>query len=367
MKRRIAVWMYGGVGTGRFAQGYPMLERLLIGLSEDFHLTIYSHAAPNSEYAGTYFRIRSAPRWIRSSVLRWLILCCLFCWDHGRKRFSLLLAFWGWPSGWIVTVLGKLLGVKSGVYVLGGDAAGIASIRYGIFHKPVLKKLALWTYSNTSLLLAISHYQEIQLKHYGVSRAIHVIPWGADPLLYKFGSKQFNGSLHFIHVGHLSPVKDQATLIKAFSIISKRRPAILHVLGADLMGGTIQRLCTELGIERNVKFFDVVPYHEMPDHYAWADIMLHTSLSEGQCMALTEAAACGILMAGTKVGLLHDLGDEYGITIDTGDYKTLAEKILDILEKPEQWQKKIMTARQWSAMHDLPWTITQLKKLLNEV
>jgi glycosyltransferase involved in cell wall biosynthesis len=156
-------------------------------------------------------------------------------------------------------------------------------------------------------------------------------------------------------------------LIKAFDLILKRQRGVLHVFGTDCMNGAIQRLCAELGIDQHVKFLDVVPYHEMPQHYAWADIMLHTSLSEGQSMALTEAAACGVLMAGTKVGLLHDLDDQYGITIDTGDYETLAKKVLETIEQPDLWQKKIMAARQWSAMHDLSWTVAQLERLLNEV
>lgn len=367
MKKRIAVWTFGGIGTGHFAQGYPMLERLLNELSKEFHLTVYSHAAPNKEYTGSTFKIRSAASWIRPRSLRWFVLCWLFMADHFRQRFNLLFAFWGWPSGWIVTVLGKFLRVQSAVYVLGGDAAGIASIGYGIFHKPVLKKIALWTYNHTSLLLAISHYQVVQLKQYGVKRPVQVISWGADASIYTFTQKQSNGELHFIHVGHLSPVKNQATLIKAFGLILKHHRAMLHVFGTDCMNGAIQRLCTELGIGQRVKFFEVVPYSEMPKHYAWADIMLHTSLSEGQCMALTEAAACGVLMAGTRVGLLHDLDDQYGITIDTGDYEALAKKVREVIERPELWQKKITAAREWSTMHDLSWTVTQLEQLLNEV
>ncbi len=33
MKKRVAVWTYGGIGLGLFSQGYPMLVKLVTTLS----------------------------------------------------------------------------------------------------------------------------------------------------------------------------------------------------------------------------------------------------------------------------------------------------------------------------------------------
>jgi glycosyltransferase involved in cell wall biosynthesis len=111
----------------------------------------------------------------------------------------------------------------------------------------------------------------------------------------------------------------------------------------------------------------MLPHVEMPAQYGSADIIFHTSLSEGQCMALTEAAASGVLLAGTRVGLLYDLGDGYGITVEPGDYKNLAEKTISILNKPEELKTKIELARRWSEDHDLRWTVSQLTELLHSL
>jgi glycosyltransferase involved in cell wall biosynthesis len=105
----------------------------------------------------------------------------------------------------------------------------------------------------------------------------------------------------------------------------------------------------------------------MPEQYAWADLMLHTSISEGQSMAITEAAASGVLLAGTRVGLLHDLGDECGLIVEVGDFEGLALKVLNVLIDDESWNKKIQNARNWSDSHDLQLTINELKGAIQSI
>jgi glycosyltransferase involved in cell wall biosynthesis len=200
-----------------------------------------------------------------------------------------------------------------------------------------------------------------------VKKSMTIIPWGVESAHYGFSPKKRRSVLHIIHVGHLTPVKDQATLLKAVALIAKRHAVELRIFGVDCMQGAIQKLGSALGIEKSVQFLDMIPYHEMPEQYAWADIMLHTSLSEGQSMALTEAAACGVLLAGTRVGLLYDLGEECGITVEVGNFEELATKVLGILSDQESWNRKIQQARLWSEAHDLTWTLNRIRLSLNSL
>ena len=365
-RKRIAILIHGGVGTGHFSQGYPPLEKLLMGLSGDFDLVVYSQSPANKNFSGKFI-IRSARGSIKSSLLRWLTVMKYFLADNRKKKFDLIFSFWGYPAGFLGTCLSKIVGIPSVVYILGNDAAGIRSINFGVFHKRIPRILTLWTYRNATILFAISEYQAKQLAHYGVIKPIVVIPWGVEPGLYPFGHKKQGAVLRCIHVGHLTPVKDQTTLLKAFLLISKRLPVELRILGVDCMNGAIQKLSKELGLEKKVSFLDMIPYHQMPDQYSWADVMLHTSLSEGQGMALTEAAACGVLLAGTKVGLLHDLGENCAIAVDVGDFENLAAKVVDAREAPDTWYNKVKNAKEWSDTHDFSWTITEIKSHIDRL
>jgi glycosyltransferase involved in cell wall biosynthesis len=360
MKKRIAVWMHGGVGTGHFSQGYPMLEKLLDGLSVTFDLVVYSRFAPNKDFRSLSFTVRSAPTRIRISFIRWIYLIVYFLRDHRSKRFHLLFAFWGYPAGFIATVLSKFVGVPSAVYLLGSDSFGVRSINFGILHKPIISKIALWSYRRAALLLGISEFQKASLARFGVTN-VTIIPWGTDSNEYRFNLKKRDSPLRVIHVGSITPVKDQATLIKAFAIIAKQHPAELRFFGQDLLEGKMQNLCATLGVAEHVQFLGVVPYFQMRNHYTWANVLLHTSLVEGQCMAITEAVASGVLVAGTRAGILADLGDDCGIIVEPGDYEGLAAKVLTILTDDQLWEAKVENAGSWAEAHDLAWTVGELK------
>lgn len=367
MKKRISIWVYGGIGTGHFAQGYPMLEKLLEHLSDTFEIVVYSAFLPSSNFKNESFTIRSAPASVKTGLFRWLYLIRYFIGDHRKKRFNLLFGFWGYPSGVLVTFLGKIFKLPSAIYLLGSDSAGIPEINFGIMHRPLSRRLAAWSYERATTVFAISRFQKDTLANYGITRPIHVIPWGVDSSAYRFTPKNRGVELRVIHVGHLTPVKDQATLLRAFALVVARQPAKLKIFGEDLLKGQMQKLCSELKISDHVQFLDMIPYRQMPEQYTWADVMFHTSLSEGQSMALTEAAACGVLLAGTRVGLLYDLGDQYGITVDKGDYKQLSEQLLAIVNDSTAWEKKIVAASQWSQAHDLNWTVSEIKKVLQRI
>src|SRR5882672_7579183 len=138
MKKRMAVWVYGGIGTGHFSQGYPALEKLLVGLSSSFEIVVYSKFPTNRDYLSSNFTIRSAPANITWSVIRWLYMIIYFLQDHRFKKFHLLFAFWGYPAGLLATCLSKIVKIPCAVYLLGSDSFGITSINFGIFHKSLL-------------------------------------------------------------------------------------------------------------------------------------------------------------------------------------------------------------------------------------
>ncbi len=367
MKRKIAIWIHGGIGNGNFSQGYPMLEKIVDRLCIEFEVIVYSHTPPNVGYVNNRIPLKYPPRFVKSDKIGWLYLLYFFLQDNRQRKFDVVIAFWGYPSGFFAALITKVLKIPGIISVLGADSASIKSINYGIFHRHFPRMIATWSYQNCSVLLAISEFQANRLKCFGITKNIRVLPWGVDSKMYHFTEKQKNDTLQIIHVAHINPVKDQYTLLRAFAIIRKNRPAKLKIYGIDTMHGTMQQFCIELGIEADVEFCGVVPYHEMPNHYEKATVMLHTALSEGQCMALTEAAACGVLLAGTRVGILHDLGDECGVVVETGDYEGLAKNVLVLLDHPVECKRRIENARAWSMSHNFEWTINELTLLLQKI
>jgi len=116
-----------------------------------------------------------------------------------------------------------------------------------------------------------------------------------------------------------------------------------------------------------VEFVGAVSHQQMADHYQWADVMLHTSWYEGQAIVIAEAAMSGVLIAGTAVGLVSDLGDSSAIQVPTGDFQLLAEKTLHILDDEVRASHMREMARAWAITHDFFWTVSQYKEIINQL
>jgi colanic acid/amylovoran biosynthesis glycosyltransferase len=71
----------------------------------------------------------------------------------------------------------------------------------------------------------------------------------------------------------------------------------------------------------------------MPARYRAASLLLVTSRHEGQSMVAVEAAASGIPIVGTHVGVLPDLGSG-ALTVPLGDEAALVAAVTRMLDDP---------------------------------
>ncbi|HEX8060314.1 MAG TPA: glycosyltransferase, partial [Cyclobacteriaceae bacterium] len=146
---------------------------------------------------------------------------------------------------------------------------------------------------------------------------------------------------------------------RAFAIINVAVPSRLVIVGSGEDREKVLNLVKELKLAISVSLLEPVPYESLASVYHSADVLLHTSLSEGQCEVVTEAMSCGLPVCGTRVGLMHDL-PECCVVVDIRDYRTLAEKTIALVHDPNQMNEIRMRAHQWTSQHDIFWTANQL-------
>lgn len=257
-------------------------------------------------------------------------------------------AFWGYPSGIPAVVLGGFYKLKSILHLQGGDAAKIPSIGYGVFVHPYRAWICKYIYERSSVLIALTEFQAQALRRNGITKQCIVIPYGIDDKVFSFRTGRLTETtIRFLHVGNQTPVKDQLTMLRAFAAISKNRSARLTIIGEDFFHGQVKKWCEGLNITDKVFFKGPVLNEELPNYYYEADILLHTSLYEGQGLVLAEAAACGTLLAGTKTGMLWDMDADCAISVPIGDWQLLAEKVLQILQDREAYDSMRIRAAKW--------------------
>jgi glycosyltransferase involved in cell wall biosynthesis len=372
VRRRLAIFMIGGIGAGIASQGFPAIASITAGLADTFDVDVFSLIAPDAGFRPTKYRVISAAPWLASPrlrKLRWASLATRFLVAHNERPYDVLFSFWAYPMGTFVVALAALVRKPSVVTVLGAETASVPEIGYGhLRHASRTRRVVVATCARASAVSVVSGYQREALWRHGLQRRdVEVIPLGTDPSRFKFTPKVPSAPLRILHVANLTPVKDQATLIRGFAVLRRSLDARLRVVGPDHMCGEIQQLVVELGVGESVEFIGGVPHTAIPAHFEWADMFVLTSLSEGQNNALTEAAMSGVLQVSTPVGHIGDLGEAVAVVTRIGDPEDLAAKILAIVANPDEWEGKILRARAWAASRDLPWTITRFRDLITKV
>jgi glycosyltransferase involved in cell wall biosynthesis len=140
----------------------------------------------------------------------------------------------------------------------------------------------------------------------------------------------------------------------------------LKIVGPDFLNGDLQKVAGQLGVSCDVEFVGAVPHHQLIDYYHWADVFILTSLSEGQNNSITEAMMCGLLPVSTLVGSMdNQFGSQVGVVAVCKDYKALANGIVDLYNRPKEWEEKRQAAFRWASHYNLDWTIIELKTILN--
>jgi glycosyltransferase involved in cell wall biosynthesis len=286
--------------------------------------------------------------------------------DHKTKPYNLVHGFWAIPGGIAAVGAGKLAGIPSVVSLLGGESASIPGIGYGNMASAAPRAATLWTCRSADALTFLTEYQRRELRRFAFTRmhGVSVIPFGAEPALFPYtGKRRPKPPYHVLHIGHLNKVKDQGTLLNAFKRMRDHAECRLRIVGEDTLEGSMQRLAGELGIASDVTFEGLVAHDALRHHFAWSDLLLHTSLYEGEGVVYAEAASSGVPICGTQVGLLADLGRSFSVSVSPGDHEALAREALNLLHDPVHMQSLRANARAWAAEHTADWSADQFAEL----
>jgi len=141
--------------------------------------------------------------------------------------------------------------------------------------------------------------------------------------------------LKILSVGRLEWKKGYEFALSAMKILQDQGLVIEYrILGEGEHRTALEFACHQMGIKENVQFLGALPHDQVIQHLGWADIFLHSAVSEGFCNAVIEAQAMGLpVVTSNADGLGENVADGVtGFVVPRRDPKALAEKMVLLAE-----------------------------------
>ena len=292
--------------------------------------------------------------------------------EHRRRPFDVLHAFWAGEPGFVTALLGRALRIPTVVSIAGGELAGLHDIGYGGLLRRlerVKTRLALRLAGAVTAgsALALASAQPFLPARPG-SRARRV-PLGVDLAIFApVGQPRNDGPARILHVASLCGVKDQATLLSAAAALRDRGYVFqLDVVGAGPLEAYLRSLARCLGLSESVRWRGAIPHDQIARMYQRADLFVLSSRHEAQGMVALEAAACGVPVVGTAVGVIPEL-EPAARTIAIGDAEGLAEKMAELVDdEPFRLQSGCAVRERVVAEYSIDLCATRFFDLYGEV
>ena len=271
--------------------------------------------------------------------------------ENRSGPFGILHAIWSGACGLACVVAAKLLHIPSIVHVAGGELVAIHEIAYGgrrtwpgrIREAAVLRGATAMTAASAPILAQLA----------ALGRTARRVPLGVDleswPARHPV-RRDPRMAVRLIHVASLNRVKDQPTILRALAALAANGTEFhFDVVGDDTLGGSVQSLATQLGLEHRVNFHGFLTQRQLRPLFERAHINVISSRHEAGPLVVLESAALGIPSVGTAVGHIAEWAPEAALAVPVGDAAALGAAIQQ-LSGNEDWRLQIAEQAQRLAL-----------------
>lgn len=176
---------------------------------------------------------------------------------------------------------------------------------------------------------------------------LHIIYHGVNTKMFSPEKKDDNFSKELfnercpiaISVRFLNEKNDMETFLKSIPLVLEKVSNAKFIIGGNgPKEQELKDLVKSLDISNNVHFAGYIKHSELPRYLSSSTVYVSTSLWDGGISVVTlDAMACGLPIVSTNVANASQwiTDNENGFLIETKDYKTLAEKLIFLLQFTE--------------------------------
>jgi glycosyltransferase involved in cell wall biosynthesis len=248
--------------------------------------------------------------------------------------------------------------------IRGGDLIDESAIGYGFARFRLVRLLIRYTFARAALVRAVSPGgREMALRFGCPPEKIVVVPRNLRDDYYVADLQSFRadrrarieqrhglaGRAIMLAAGRLLPVKGFDDLIRALPAIAAGVPnATLLICGPNRVderlgdyAAFLRRVAEQHGVADRVVLVGDVPFQQMADYYAAADVVVISSLMEGGNKTLSEGTLFGTPFVATEsAGTIGFFDSSHGISVPVRDAGALAEALVEMLSDREAWRRR---------------------------
>ncbi|HRF57575.1 MAG TPA: GT4 family glycosyltransferase PelF [Campylobacterales bacterium] len=219
------------------------------------------------------------------------------------------------------------------------------------------KAMSTVCYKNAEKIISLhGKNNQIQIKEGADPAKVSTIRNGVDLSMFAYRDRMSMSAPAVIgFLGRVVKIKDVKTFIRAADIVLKKYPDTIFLIAGPFdedkeYFDECQKVVELLGLDGKLNFLGKTPSKEFFDKI---DLMILTSLSEGQPLVISEAAGCGAPCVATDVGGCKEMieggeGDDIGVAgllTPSSNPSATADAIMFMIENPDFYAKCSENAR----------------------
>jgi glycosyltransferase involved in cell wall biosynthesis len=224
--------------------------------------------------------------------------------------------------------------------------AGIALKVHSIRNEPFYKLTSFIININLRFADKIIIYSRNLIKEMDIEKYQHKIvilhEHFIDFTRFKI-NKKVSDRLYVVgYIGRLSEEKGVLNLIMAIPFVLKRNPSISFIIiGEGELASKIMQIINNEQLKGHVTLTGPIPHRDVPQYLNKMKLLVLPSYTEGLPNIILEAMACGTPVLATPVGAIPNVikDNETGFLLKSNDPRHIAERIIELLNKPELLEK----------------------------
>ena len=272
------------------------------------------------------------------------------------------------PHGAALVLMQRLYGIP-GVLTLAGrsDVMRLLSAPKRAYAKAVISRADLVVPNSTYYLGAQAPSPRIRIIASGVDTREFSPARRSSSLRRALGIA--DGQILLLSIQRLAPVKRIDLIIRAMSIVVKRNPKVVLLIGGKgEEEHRLRRLVADLGLAENVRFAGYIASERLADYFASADAFVFHSMVETFGTVFIQAMASELPIVAADTSCVSDvLTPDNGLLFRPSDMKAFADAILRLADD-QALRKQIGEHNRMQAVREFDWDLiaTQYEQALQD-